>query len=342
MNTGLGACAVELSADGFGPTSCAADLCARCNIAATSYSNWWLLAWRESLRQSVKATTVRPPNTSSICMRSEYSWKEVHNNLPSDSRRRKVLDGDEHRRRGDRTMVTVEGFSRLVRELYDAALRPDFWVDAIRDIHESLGGVGGMLLAGDGADRAVPSATTLPDEAGKTYAEYYCLLDHEVRCMQQGPVGVVRSSGDLMAPARSVEFYSEWMRPLDLEDGLFVRLTTGPSPICLVVGFPRPMGHLGQPERVKVLTGLVPHLQQALQTQARLGEVVERGEHLVKALELHRHGIVVVGPELLVLETNPAADRMLAMQMDCCSNMDGLRRNVLATRTDCTARPTSP
>jgi len=211
-------------------------------------------------------------------------------------------------------MVTVEAFSRLVSGLYDAALRPDFWVDAIRDIQQSLGGVGGTLLAGDGPDRAVPAATTLPDEAAKTYAEYYCHLDHEVRYMQQGPVGVVRSSGDLMAPARNVEFYSEWMRPLDLEDGLFVRLTTGPSPICLVVGFPRPMGYLSQPERVKVLTGLVPHLQQALQTQARLGEVVERGEHLVKALKLHRHGIVMVGPELLVLETNPAVDRMLASQ----------------------------
>jgi DNA-binding CsgD family transcriptional regulator len=74
------------------------------------------------------------------------------------------------------------------------------------------------------------------------------------------------------------------------------------------------MGYLSQPERVKVLTGLVPHLQQALQTQARLGEVVERSEHLVKALKLHRHGIVMVGPELLVLETNPAVDRMLASQ----------------------------
>ena len=164
-------------------------------------------------------------------------------------------------------MVTVEDFSRLVSGLYDAALRPDFWVDAIRDIHQSLGGVGGILLAGDGADRAVPIATTLPDEAGKTYAEYYCRLDHEVRCMQRGPVGVVRSSRDLMAPARNIEFYSEWMRPLDLEDGLFVRLTTGPSPICLVVGFPRPMGYLSQPERVKALTGLVPHLQQALQSR---------------------------------------------------------------------------
>jgi DNA-binding CsgD family transcriptional regulator len=74
------------------------------------------------------------------------------------------------------------------------------------------------------------------------------------------------------------------------------------------------MGYLSQPERVKILTGLVPHLQQALETQARFGEVVERGEHLVKALKLHRHGIVVVGPELLVLETNPAVDRMLAGQ----------------------------
>lgn len=209
-------------------------------------------------------------------------------------------------------MVRVEDLSRLVSGVYDAAVRPAVWADAIRDMHQFLGGVGGILLAGDGGGRAVPIATTLPEEAGQSYAEYYCQLDNEVRYMQQGPVGVVRSSRDLMAPARNAEFYSEWMRPLDLEDGLFVRLTRGEHPVCLVLGFPRPMGYLSAPERVKVLTGLVPHLQQALRTQARLGAAAERADHLAEALALHRHGIVIVGPGLLVLEANPAAERMLA------------------------------
>jgi DNA-binding CsgD family transcriptional regulator len=115
-----------------------------------------------------------------------------------------------------------------------------------------------------------------------------------------------------MGPPRNIEFYSDWLRPLDLEDGLFVRLTDGPNPICLVVGFSRPLDYLAEHERVEVMSGLVPHLQQALRTRARLGEAVHRGEHLAEALALHRHGIVVIGPELLVLETNPAADRMLA------------------------------
>lgn len=211
-------------------------------------------------------------------------------------------------------MVTVEDFSRLVSGVYDAVVSPDHWVDAIRDIQHSLGGLGATLLVGDGDNRTVPAATTLPEEAGASYAEYYHRLDSEVQCMLGGPVGVVRGSTELLAGPRNVEFDTDWLRPLDLEDGLFVRLTADPQPICLVIGFGRPSQDPPQSERVEILTGLVSHLQQALRTQARLGQVAGRAEHLAEALALHRHAIIVIGAELAALEMNPAAERMLASQ----------------------------
>jgi hypothetical protein len=134
-------------------------------------------------------------------------------------------------------MVTVEDFSRLVSGIYAAAVTPEHWEAAIREIHRTLGGIGGSLFM---ADRAVWSVqnTSMPMEAAKSYTEYYYHLDHVLAAVEKGPIGAVRTGTELGMRKRNPEFYSGWLRPNEIEDGLLVRLTGGPRPTCFIVASP--------------------------------------------------------------------------------------------------------
>ena len=49
------------------------------------------------------------------------------------------------------------------------------------------------------------------------------------------------------------------------------------------------------PERIKLMSGLVVHLQQALRAQAKLAGLAQSRDDLAAALERIRHGIIIVG-----------------------------------------------
>lgn len=212
-------------------------------------------------------------------------------------------------------MVAVEEFSRLVTGVYAAAVTPQHWQSAIRDIHRSLGGTGGSLLLGDGAAWSFRNST-LPVAALESYAEHFAPLDYALAAVEQGPVGVVRTGPEILFRNRNREFYADWMRPNELEDGLFVRLTGGPRPTCFLVMSPRRC--FDTSERVKLMSALVPHLQQALHTQDKLAALTRSAVDLAGALEIVRHGVIIIAGDHLVINLNSAAERIFRTQ-------DGLR-----------------
>src|SRR4029077_3401084 len=104
-------------------------------------------------------------------------------------------------------------------------------------------------------------------EVAQSYAEHYSRLDNVLAAVEEGPVGAVRAGGELIAAKPTTEFHADWIRPYGLEDGLFVRLKSGTTTSCFVVASPRRSESFATPERVKLMSGLVPHLRQALRTQ---------------------------------------------------------------------------
>ena len=213
-------------------------------------------------------------------------------------------------------MVTVEDFSRLVASIYDAAVTPQHWQLAIRDVHRAIGGTGGSLLLGEGAVWSFQNST-LPQSAQASYAAHYAPLDYALAAAEKGPVGVVRTGPEIVFPHRNREFYAGWMRPHELEDGLFVRLTGGLRPTCFFVM--SPSRSFDTPERVKLMRGLVPHLQQALRTHDKLGTLANCTLGLAGALEAVRYGIIIVGGEHLVVNLNSAAERILRAEDGVCT-----------------------
>ena len=150
-------------------------------------------------------------------------------------------------------MVAVEDFSRLVAGIYAAAAAPQQWEGAVRDIHRTMGGMAGALCRADGAVWSMQN-TTLPVKAAQSYAEYYHRIDHVLAAVEKGPVGAVRTGSELILPHRNTEFHSDWVRPNELEDGLFVRLSGEPRPTCFIVAAPRRSESFDTPERVKLVS----------------------------------------------------------------------------------------
>lgn len=217
-------------------------------------------------------------------------------------------------------MVTVEDFSRLVSGIYAAAVTPQHWESAIREIHRAMGGTVGSLGMAEGAVWSIQD-TTISPEAAKSYNEHYCRLDHVLAAVANGPVGAVRTGAELVVPRRNSEFCADWLRPNGLGDGLLVRLTGGSRPSCFIVGSPRMTESFDTLERVKLVSGLVPHLQQALRTQGQLTALAHSSADLAAALEAIRHGIIIAGSDGWVINLNAAAERILRAEdgLQMCS-----------------------
>jgi DNA-binding CsgD family transcriptional regulator len=207
-------------------------------------------------------------------------------------------------------VVAIDEFSRLVAGIYAAATAPEQWESSIRAIQKSLGGTAASLLSGSGTQWSF-NRSTISAEALESYQGYYCHCDYVLASLQSGPVGMVRTGPEVVFPNRNVEFHADWMRPNELEDGLFVQLSESPRPTYFIVCTSDGSGSFGDPERVKAMNGLVVHLQQALRTQNKLTELANNNGALAGALEAVSHGIVIVGREGRVLNLNSAAENIL-------------------------------
>lgn len=217
--------------------------------------------------------------------------------------------------RRDVAMVTVDEFSRLVSSIYAAAVAPQQWHLAIRDIQRATGGSGASLLLGVGADWSFQNST-LPAAALQSYAEHYARQDYVHAAVERGPVGVVRTGPEVVFRNRNREFYADWMHPNGLEDGLFIRLTDGPRPTTFLVISSR--RSFDTPERVKLMNALIPHLQQSLRTYDKLATLAHSAIEMAGALEVVRHGVIIVAAEHQVANLNSAAERILRAEDGLC------------------------
>jgi DNA-binding CsgD family transcriptional regulator/PAS domain-containing protein len=218
-------------------------------------------------------------------------------------------------------MVTVDEFSRLVAGVYAAAVTPQHWVTATREICRALDGTSGGLATANGAMWSIQNSA-LPASAVESYGEYYGRLDRVLDALEKGPVGAVRTGTELIPLVRKSEFFEGWMRPYEIgEDGLFVRLSAGPRPPSVIVSAPRRTEAFDTPERVKLMSGLVPHLQQALRTQDQLAALAQSRADVLDALDSVRHGIIIVGSGWWVINLNTAAERILRAEdgLQMCS-----------------------
>jgi DNA-binding CsgD family transcriptional regulator len=223
-------------------------------------------------------------------------------------------------------MVTVEAFSRLVSGIYAAAVTPQHWTMALADISDALGATGSAIFYGEGRGRSVMTATVPPDARG-TYVEYYHTIDYVLDAVEKAPAGLIHSGQTLVAIETRSEFEADFLVPFEMDDGLFIRLSGAPLPTCFIVAAPRRSESFDTSDRVKLLSGLVPHLEQALHTHKKLATLAGNNLELTGALEVVRQGIIVVAGDHLVMNLNSAAERVVRAQDGLCMRSGRISAN---------------
>jgi DNA-binding CsgD family transcriptional regulator len=214
-------------------------------------------------------------------------------------------------------MVTVEDFSRLVAEIYASTTSPQSWAVALADISRILDATGCAIYIGRGTSRS-PMSATVPSEARKSYIEHFYAIDYILDAVEKGPSGLIHRGQTLAALKTHSEFEADFMRPFEMDDGMFVRLSAGATSTSFLVAAPKRPEPFDTAERVKLMSGLVPHLQQALRTQDKFAALANSTVELAGALEVVRHGIIIVVGEHLVINLNSAAERIFRAADGLC------------------------
>lgn len=209
------------------------------------------------------------------------------------------------------TVATLDDFSRIVAAIYSAVMTPDNWTTALTDLQQMVDGQCALIRV-DETGRSIQAASLIP-AARDDYHRHYHRIDYVLEAVERGPVGVLRSGRSLVALQSQSEFHIDWVRPLEMTDGLFVRLTDGPAPLLFLAAGPRPPKPF-----IPLVSALVPHLQQALRSQAHINDLRRHTDDLGTLTQTLRHGIIVVTTDSHVVYANAAAEDMLR-------SADGLR-----------------
>lgn len=211
-------------------------------------------------------------------------------------------------------MISVDEFSRLVSAIHASAVDPERWDSTLLELVRAFDARGAGLLAsvptGRRPDVMVRQVGVDPASTA-TYNEYYGRLDYVAAAVEKAPVGRVHTGTELILPNRHTEFYTDWCRPNEYGDGLFVRLTGGSTRAWLGLAAPRVSEPFADTDRLRLIRRLVPHLGQAIHTQARLADLTQRERDLSEAMEQHPDGMALVGPGCRVLRLNSEAERIL-------------------------------
>lgn len=208
-------------------------------------------------------------------------------------------------------MITLEDFSRVTTEIYASSLRPENWPTALARIDRAVDATGCGMFTGAGSGRSLLAAT-VPLEASDCYQSYYRSMDYVLEAVEAGPAGLVHNGRALVALAPGSEFEIDFMRPFHLDDGLFARLVVGGTPVTFLAAAAKGAEPFGTADRTKFVGALVPHLQQALLAQRHLLELGTTAGEIRGLMEAIRHGVIVAGPECVVLHMNSTAERILA------------------------------
>ncbi len=229
-------------------------------------------------------------------------------------------------------MVTIEHFSRLVHEIYDAAVDPSHWTVALEQISAAVGATGCALLTTEPEHNEITVRSSGADPASvTTYNDYFGAIDPSPAALKRMPTGLVIPNEQLVDRGlltRS-EFFNDWANPFEYGDGAYAVLTRGErgtSWMCAAAkAKPEPFGSA---ERISLLQAIVPHLEHAISLQSRFSELDRRRRDLVAALDMLPDGVGIVGRDGRVIHLNSAAETIVTNRDGLCVCSGYLRATV--------------
>jgi hypothetical protein len=189
------------------------------------------------------------------------------------------------------------GLSAVIGDIYDAAIDPMLWQQALKSICAFVGGNSAVLLWHDAEAVQSEALHLFNDDPVYTqlYFEKYLPMNPMFPAATFVDVGVVSSGDDIMPRDEFVQtrFYKEWVEPQGTVDAIAVNLEKGLARTAMINIRTNVVVDDGMRHRLSLL---VPHLQRAVAIGKLFDQKTATEKALTKTLDhVEEAAIVLVG-----------------------------------------------
>lgn len=205
--------------------------------------------------------------------------------------------------------------SRLIGLIYDAAIEPMLWPEAMEALARAIGARSGILYRFDLGRRRAEQIASLNLDPGlqPAYESHYCRIDAWNQRVQSMPAGQILPTQHLIADREleRSEFYADILRPQDIfyaTGGMVERDPSGFAVFGLQRG--RRAGPFGDAE-TRHLAQVFPHLRRSLRIRRELQAALAARDLLADALDAMGDGVMILNARSRLLFRSRAAARYL-------------------------------
>ena len=221
-----------------------------------------------------------------------------------------------------------------IDKLYEAALEPSRWEDALDAVSQATGGIGAVLVPLSHPEKTVSSASLL--DANAAYTREWSAFDTRSKSdFARGLRKTIVTDGDILTRADMARdpFYQEFLRSFDLE--YFAAYLSTPAPGSIVsLSVQQALGKGPfEREQLDILAKIGPHAARALALSARIGpREVEVQSDLVALVNRLDCAAIVVSRRGEVVALNANAE---VFQGDGFTNNAQTPRRFILRRSKC-------
>jgi DNA-binding CsgD family transcriptional regulator len=218
--------------------------------------------------------------------------------------------------------------SEVIAEIYDAAVEPGRWPQALASTCDYVGGKTAALLWHDSAAQQAQVMHIYNDDPDYTrlYFEKYLTMDPFYPAAGLVEAGVVTVQDDIVPREELVRtrFYKEWIAPQGIVDATAVNLEVGVTRSSMInIRTDTAIGRVDSRMRER-LTLLVPHLQRAISIGRLFDQNKAATQGLTSAFDHVEAAVFLVGADGAVSLTNEPAKRMLGEATQVCERAGAL------------------
>lgn len=225
-------------------------------------------------------------------------------------------------------MIDEDDLTRLIEDVYDAALDDQLWEPMLRKYADAAGSTGATLVVMDEVrpTNSYIMATGIDLSRAPEYFGHYVKIDPRVAYSRSRPVMEILSDYHHIdeSEMRTDEFY-EWNRRQGFKYYGAAILQRTNQRVCYVSTQRSPAeGPVGR-EEVDLLTHLRHHFQRALGVRERLADLEARSLCSFDAIDRFTFGVIFLDQHGQVLHANVVACRMAAKRDGLLLAQGGLR-----------------
>jgi DNA-binding CsgD family transcriptional regulator len=226
--------------------------------------------------------------------------------------------------------------SAVIADIYDAAIEPALWQQALSSICTFVGGHSAVLFWHDSATQRSEALHLFNEDPHytKLYFEKYLPMNPVFPAATFMEAGLVHTSGDII-PQEELEktrFYKEWIKPQGIVDALAVNLEKGTTCSSLLnIRMDASYGTADLEARHR-LSLLVPHVQRAVSIGRLFDQTKASEKALATTLDHVEAAVLLVAADGAIAFANEPAKTMLAEGTKIRTVDNALR--AISTETD--------